>query len=547
MLTKLHIRNFALIEELDICFSSGYTVFTGETGSGKSIILGALNLILGERADYGVIRDASQKTIVEAIFDLKELKLQPFFQANDLDFSEETLIRREIASNGKSRAFINDTPVSLAVLNELTSQLIKIHSQYHTYSLKSKKFQLELVDDLAGVQLKNYQADFKAWKQLQAKIQQLEEQLQQQLKDTDYVQFQIEELSALKLENTNFEEIEQQLNQLENATEIIQQFANVSSSLDGEYGIISPLRQLVSQLNKTQNLHPKLAEFNNRLQAVISELQDISEDASDTAETISIDGETQTLLESQLDFYNRQLTKHHVKTQVELAEILQNYLASNSSTEQLESELNELKNTYQQLSKTLQTQADTIHQQRVSMKNVIEKNVENLLEQLKLNGARFVIQLTKTDTLSETGNTEIEILFTSNKGSEPKAIDKAASGGELSRLMLSLERLLSEKVKLPTLLLDEIDTGVSGEVALKIGEMLREMGQNMQLFSITHLPQVAAKGQHHFKVYKTEQNGVMQTFVKQLDSEEKLVEIAGLMSGENVNSAAVENAKILMQ
>ncbi len=547
MLTKLHIRNFALIEELDICFSSGYTVFTGETGSGKSIILGALNLILGERADYGVIRDASQKTIVEAIFDLKELKLQPFFQANDLDFSEETLIRREIASNGKSRAFINDTPVSLAVLNELTSQLIKIHSQYHTYSLKSKKFQLELVDDLAGVQLKNYQADFKAWKQLQAKIQQLEEQLQQQLKDTDYVQFQIEELSALKLENTNFEEIEQQLNQLENATEIIQQFANVNSSLDGEYGIISPLRQLVSQLNKTQNLHPKLAEFNNRLQAVISELQDISEDASDTAETISIDGETQTLLESQLDFYNRQLTKHHVKTQVELAEILKNYLASNSSTEQLESELNELKNTYQQLSKSLQTQAETIHQQRVNAKNAIEKNVENLLEQLKLNGARFVIQLTKTDTLSETGNTEIEILFTSNKGSEPKAIDKAASGGELSRLMLSLERLLSEKVKLPTLLLDEIDTGVSGEVALKIGEMLREMGQNMQLFSITHLPQVAAKGQHHFKVYKTEQNGVMQTFVKQLDSEEKLVEIAGLMSGENVNSAAIENAKILMQ
>ncbi len=547
MLKELHIRNFALIESINLEFSSGFTVFTGETGSGKSIILGALNLILGERADYSVIRDSNQKTVVEATFQIEDLQLDDFFKNNDIDYQAETLIRREISSNGKSRAFINDTPVSLSILNQLTTQLIKIHSQYHTQALKSKKFQLDLVDDLAGVYITDYQKDFKTWKSLKSKINTLEEQLLQASKDADYNQFQIQELQALKLEDTNFEELEQQLVQLENATEIIQQFSTINTTIEGENGVSSPLNSVVSQIGKLQHLHPKLEELSSRLHSIIVELKDVSNEATDAADSITIDEETQKLIIHQLDFYNRQLKKNKVNSQVELVEILDQYLALNSSSEDLEREVKVAQQEFKEISKKLKQSADAIHQLRISSKETIEEQVTKLLEQLKLPGAKIAIQLTKLEDFTETGCTEVELLFTSNKGSAPQPIDKAASGGELSRLMLVLERLLSVKKKLPTLLLDEIDTGVSGEVALKMGQMLGEMGRNMQLFSITHLPQVAAKGQHHLKVFKKEEDSVTKTFVQKLSEEERLLEIAGLMSGDKVSDAAIENAKILMQ
>ena len=547
MLKELHIRNFALIESIDLNFSNGFTVFTGETGSGKSIILGALNLILGDRADYSVIRDVNKKAIVEATFKMGDLQLDDFFANNDLDFSPETLIRREIGANGKSRAFINDTPVSLNILNQLTSQLIKIHSQYHTQALKSKKFQLDLVDDLSGVNLNSYQVDFKKWKSLKSTIQTLEEQLFQASKDADYNQFQIQELEALKLDDTNYEALEKQLTQLENATDIIQYFSVINTIIEGDQGISSPLNSILSQINKGQQLHPKLAELNTRIHSVVVELKDIADEATDATDSISIDEETQTLIVNQLDFYNRQLKKHGVSSQDELEQILENYLKQNSSTEQLEVELKDTKQQFEAVTKKLRKSADDIHQLRMASKETIEKQVAELLDQLKLVGAKIAIQLNKLDHFTKTGSTEVELLFTSNKGSELKPIDKAASGGELSRLMLVLERLLSAKKKLPTLLLDEIDTGVSGEVALKMGQMLGEMGQNMQLFSITHLPQVAARGQHHFKVYKKEDNNITKTFVQQLGDTERLTEIAGLMSGDKISDAAIENAKILMQ
>ncbi len=547
MLKELHIRNFALIESINLEFSSGFTVFTGETGSGKSIILGALNLILGERADYSVIRDSNQKTVVEATFQIEDLQLDDFFNNNDIDYQAETLIRREISSNGKSRAFINDTPVSLSVLNQLTTQLIKIHSQYHTQALKSKRFQLDLVDDLAGVSITDYQKDFKTWKSLKSKINILEEQLLQASKDADYNQFQIQELQALKLEDTNFEELEQQLVQLENATEIIQQFSTINTTIEGENGVLSLLNSVVSQIGKLQHLHPKLEELSARLHSIIVELKDVSNEATDAADSITIDEETQKIIIHQLDFYNRQLKKNKVNSQVELVEILDQYIALNSSSEDLEREVKVARQEFKEMSEKLKQSADAIHQLRISSKETIEEQVTKLLEQLKLPGATIAIQLIKLEDFTETGCTEVELLFTSNKGSAPQPIDKAASGGELSRLMLVLERLLSVKKKLPTLLLDEIDTGVSGEVALKMGQMLGEMGRNMQLFSITHLPQVAAKGQHHLKVFKKDEDSVTKTFVQKLSEEERLLEIAGLMSGDKVSNAAIENAKILMQ
>jgi len=547
MLSRLHIRNFALIESIDLNFSNGFTVFTGETGSGKSIILGALNLILGERADYSVIRDPQKKTVAEAVFEIKELDLQLFFEENDLDYSDEVVVRREIAAGGKSRSFINDTPVQLSILSQLVSQLIKIHSQYHTYALKSRKFQIELVDGLIGLNLKSYQEKFKSWKQLKVKIKELEDQLNQSAKEADYIQFQLEELHSLKLEENNFEALEKQLEQLENATEIIQQFALVNSAVEGEYGVLSPLSTLKSQLAKVTGLHPKFEEFESRIQSLIIELKDINDEATDVAASVSVDEERQAVISSQLDFYNRQLRKHQVNSQAELKKILEQFLSESSSSERLEKELNSFKAEYERLTSELNQLAENIHRDRLSGKPVIERQAEELLEQLKLPGARMVIRIDKSEELSENGCSEIELLFTSNKGSEPKPIEKAASGGELSRLMLSLERLLSAKKKLPTLILDEIDTGVSGEVALKMGQMLGEMGKNMQLFSITHLPQVAARGQHQFKVYKTEEDGITKTFVKELTKEERLNEIAGLMSGDKISDAAIENAKILMQ
>lgn len=547
MLKELHIRNFALIESLDLNFSNGFTVFTGETGSGKSIILGALNLIRGERADYSVIRDESQKTSVEAVFEIEGLNLESFFQQNDLDFQNETIIRREIASNGKSRAFVNDTPVSLTILNDLTFHLIKIHSQFHTYALKSKKFQLELIDGLAGISLANYQGKYKEWKALNVTITSLEKALHQAAKDADYINFQLTELNELQLDSLNYSDLEQKLTQLENAKEIIHYFSLVDHAVENENGVLSPLNSLASQLQRGSSLHPKLAEIQQRVQGVIAEIKDIHEESVDALDTVSIDEEKQVELAQKLDVYNRQLKKHQAINQEELMRVLAEFSLQNSSTEEMQKAVEEAKEKYKKLTLELEQLAQEIHLQREQVRSTIELQIAELLDKLKLVGARMVVELTKLTTLNEFGCTEIELLFTSNKGSEPKAIEKAASGGELSRLMLSIERLLSAKKNLPTLLLDEIDTGVSGEVALKMGQMLGEMGQNMQLFSITHLPQVAARGQHHFKVFKKESNNVTKTFVTNLNYEERLVEIASLMSGENVSEVAIENAKLLMK
>lgn len=546
MLKELHIHNFALIESLDLNFSNGFSVFTGETGSGKSIILGALNLIMGERADYGVIRDTEKKTVVEAVFDIQKLGLESFFQLNDLDYHDETLIRREIAANGKSRAFVNDTPVSLAVLNELTGNLIKIHSQYHTYALKSKKFQMELIDGLADVNLVDFQMKYKQWKALNTTIQTLETAIAQAEKETDYNRFQIEELEALQLDKVNYEALEQQLTQLENASDIIQQYQAITQVIEGEYGIITPLNALSSQLQKATSLHPKLAEISQRIISVIAEIKDIHNDAVDGVDSVSINEEKQYELEQQLDGYFRQMKKHQTITQDALMQVLNDFRSQNSSTDEMQQKLEEARILYTELTVELTELAQKNHHQREKAKGTIETSIATLLEQLKLQGAKMVIQLTKLDAFNEFGCTEVELLFTSNKGSEPKAIEKAASGGELSRLMLSIERLLSVKKKLPTLILDEIDTGVSGEVALKVGQMLGEMGQNMQLFAITHLPQVAAQGQYHFKVYKIEDNAVTKTFVQPLTTEERFVEIASLMSGDKITESAIENAKNLM-
>lgn len=547
MLSALNIRNFALIDSLELQFHQGLTVFTGETGSGKSIILGALNLILGERADFRVIRDTSKKSIVEATFTLKKEDYEDFFLLNNLDFSTETIIRREINATGKSRAFVNDTPVQLNILQELSSRLVKIHSQYHTYALKSKQFQLNLVDGIVGNQLNHYQQEFKAWKKLQQQTKEIHQQIIDSEKQADYVQFQIEELEQLQLDQHDYNTLEKQLLQLENAAEIIQQFSTVHQGLGEDNGIIDQLNSLNGMLSKSIQLHPELADLSERISSIIMELKDIDETAIDAGENFDIPQEDKDTLTSKLDFFNRLLLKHHADNQEELMEIYNEFQTQNSSSESLKQHLSELEKQLNAKEKLVLQEAEKLHEARLKNKETIALRITQHLKELKMADAQLEIRVEKTAELSDTGYSNVEIFFTTNKGSSLQPISKVASGGELSRLMLVIEKLLSETQDLPTLLLDEIDTGVSGEVALKIGNMLSEMGKNMQLFAITHLPQVAAKGQHHLKVYKEDLDEKTITQVRELTTDERLVEIASLMSGEKVNEAAIENAKILMK
>lgn len=548
MLVKLHIRNFALINAIDLNFNKGFTVFTGETGSGKSIILGALNLILGDRADTGVIRNTDEKAIVEAIFDIQNLNLESFFEQNDLDYAAETVIRREVGLSGKSRAFINDTPVQLSVLNALTSQLIKIHSQYHTYALKSQKFQLNILDSLVGLndEVAVYQKTFSSWKKLRQQVSVLEQQLLTAKKEADYVQFQLDELETIDLFSNDFEALEVQLNQQENATEILTQISQASQFIESENGLLDGLNSFRSILNKNARLHPVFDSSEKRIQSVIIEIKDIQEEISQIADEVSFDEEKLAILNEKMDSYNRLLTKHQVRNQEELKTVYESFKEQSSNTAELESKLEQAKSDLAKIELLIAKQAEQLHTARLKGKQNIEKLLEEQLERLKLVGAQVIFDLEKQEQYTEFGVTNLSLLFTSNKGSNPKPIEKAASGGELSRLMLSIERLMSEKQKLPTLMLDEIDTGVSGDVANKMGAMLGEMGKNMQMFTITHLPQVAAKGMMHYKVFKQEEDGVTQTFVKELNEEERVHEIASLMSGEQITDAALETAKNLM-
>lgn len=546
MLTALTIRNFALIDHLELHFSKGFTVFTGETGSGKSIILGALHLIMGERADYDVIRDNSSKSVVEATFRIEKNDFSFFFDENNIDFFEETIIRREIYPSGKSRAFVNDTPVQLNILQKLSSRLVKIHSQYQTYSLKSKRFQLQLIDDLSGIELHAYQQEFHKWKHLQQKVHIVKEQLSEAEKQMDYIQFQIEELEQLQLDKYNYSELESQLRLLENATEIIRLFNVTNLCLSSENGIIYQLNNLSSQLLKSNQLHPELKNLSERLHSIIMELKDMDETAVNTAENLEIPLDEKEVLMAKTDAFNRMLQKHRCDNQADLQSLLVDFQNKNTSTEETKEDYHRLQKQLKEQVIKVKEMAIEIHQERQLHTGGIIQQIVMQLKELKLPDAQLSIQVQPLEELNEYGASDVEIYFTSNKGSELKPITKAASGGELSRLMLVLEKLLSEKKELPTLLLDEIDTGVSGEVALKMGNILKEMGENMQLFTITHLPQVAAKGQHHLKVYKEELSGRTITSVRPLSTEERFVEIASLMSGEEINEAAIENAKILM-
>jgi DNA repair protein RecN (Recombination protein N) len=546
MLRSLRIQHFALIEEVQLDFEKGFTVFTGETGSGKSIILAATQLILGERADLQVIAPGAKKAIVEAEFELTQDYL-PFFEANDLDFEPQTLIRREIASEGKSRAFINDIPVSLQVLKQLTSNLLQIHSQYNTLELKSKRFQLELMDTLLGLQpaQQAFALAFAQLQQLQKEAQAKQQAYAQDQLQQDYNTFLLEELQALQLHDPKIQQLEQEMERHASASQLEEARAGLASLTD-DNGPYSQLYAIKSILDKVKAIDPDMKSYAERLQQVLIELKELAADAAANSFADLEPADLQAL-EALQDKINAALLKHRARDVAALQAIQETLLHKSRGLEDQAAELESLQQQSAALEKELWLSAQQLHQQRKDGAGQLAQQLAGILEELKLPHTKLAFELQVLDQLNAFGCSQLALLFSANLGHSLVPVERAASGGELSRLMLALQKMISEKKALPTIIFDEIDTGVSGDVALKIGKLLNEMSAKGQCMAISHLPQVAANAAHHWMVQKTVIGERMQTNVLHLDAAARVNEIARLLSGEVITPAAVANAKALLQ
>jgi DNA repair protein RecN (Recombination protein N) len=545
MLKLLRIDNFVLIDRVELVLDKGFTVITGETGSGKSILLAAINLLLGERADFSVIGKKSTKSFVEASFNMED-RFIDFFTANDLDQQPDILIRREIVKDGKSRAFINDTPVQLSKLKELTSLLLSVNSQFNTFDLRSSSYQMELYDDMADTTFMRmkFTHDFLAWKANCQVIRKLEEKRNLENSQKDYTQFLLDELSQLDLKNTDFSIYESALSRIENA-DSIREVALQMSHLSEDNGPYSTLSTLLSKIEKISLSDAKMTQFAAQLKAVLIELKEMMNEAEELVNDIEIDPEAHRMMLTKIDEFNRQLNKHRFTHQSQLVELENQLKDTTQESEQLDTELELLLIENESVHKKLVGLSQLLHENRIKAAKGIENSIKDCLQELKLSDTEINFQLSVSE-LKENGASDLSILFSANKGMVMTPIEKAASGGEMSRVMLALQKIISDKRKLPTVLFDEIDTGVSGEVAQKIGLLLRAMGENMQLIAISHLPQVAAKANNHFKVEKDSDGTSTKTYVKRLENEEVAIEIARLMSGEVITSEAILTAKNLM-
>ena len=545
MIQKLRISNFALIQDLELDLNDGFTVLTGETGSGKSILLNAFSLLLGERAHSSLVGVYGKKAIVEAIIESKPND-QLFFETHNLDFDKTVLVRREIVRDGKSRAFINDSPVSLSTLKAFSSQKLMVHSQYNTFELKSKTTQLELYDLLSGneqiaIEFANH---FEAYQSHQELLNNLKLKLEKANKDRDYHQFLQEELSELKLKEINYKELEGELFKLENADEI-RAVLNQTTQFTEENGIYSQVRQHIFKLEKLASKDKALTEILERLHNLENDLNHISSESSYYIDSMYDDPERKTIVLQLWDDYNRLLIKHKLSDQSELIELQSTLSKKQENLEELNYSIVKSEKEFLHLKDQLYKRAEALHSNRLNAKSSITTKLKLELEKLKLPETKLDFEISRSD-IKRTGITNLSMIFSANKGYEMIEIENAASGGELSRLMLSLLKQISEERNMPTILFDEIDSGVSGDVADKIGVLLKSMGQKSQLIVISHLPQVASKAESHIVVEKKQGEEHTQTYVRDLNQEERVYEVARLMSGEDVSKAALATAKSLM-
>ena len=550
MLTALSIKNYALIDDLKVDFPEGFIIITGETGSGKSIMLDALSLILGKRADMSALRNKEEKCIIEAEFSLQNYEFQPLFQELDIDYDPQTIIRREILPSGKSRAFVNDVPATLEVLSRLGQVLVDIHSQHQTLALSDTSFQFAIIDAMANNKslLAEYVQLHQLLKKEQKKLEELIEFQKNAKKEYDYNLHQLKELKSATLEEGILEELEESYEEASNIEDIKE---NVSESLyllnDENIGILNNLRELkrsFSSLTEYKQLYRDLYE---RIESAFLELEDLASEISDIDESIEADPDNLEQISKQLNKIYSLQKKHSVATVEELITIQQELEEAVSKTESVDIDLNKQKKIVEEQHTATLKKANQLHKAREKVIPALDKKLTNFMHELGMPNGRFSITLTATDTFFANGNDELSFLFSANKGGDFGQLKKVASGGELSRIMLAVKAIMAEHTALPTIMFDEIDTGVSGEISQKMGDIMKQMSQNRQVFAITHLPQIAAKGAYHFKVFKEDSKGKTTTHLKLLTEEERITELSEMLEGKNSGASARNHAIELLR
>lgn len=549
MLTNLIIKNYALIDHLNVDFDKGLISITGETGAGKSILLGGLSLVLGKRADLSSIKDATDKCVIEASFAIGNYKLEDFFNEQDLDFEQQTIIRREILPSGKSRAFVNDTPVTLDVLSSLGVQLIDIHSQHQTLKLTDNDFQFQVIDAIADVseELNLYTDKLTDYLALKKELKSLIEFQQQADKDYDYNSFLLEELRSAKLKKGMLADLEATFEQLNNVDEIANR---VTQSLqlfsEEQMGVLPSLNEIKSNFNRLSGFGKTYKDLSDRIDSVLIELDDVFNETLSLEESLEADPvELEKVNEKLQLIYNLQ-KKHNVLEVTELIEIQEQLEIQVSKTQNLESDIKEMQLKLMTREEALDKIALELHNKRTKGIPALKDHLENTLASLGMPNAQFEIELTPGEHYHSNGKDNLSFLFSANKGGQFNELKKAASGGELSRIMLAIKALLAQYMHLPTIMFDEIDTGVSGEVSNKMADIMYQMSKTMQVFTITHLPQVAAKGDQHYKVYKEEVQGITTSQMKKLNQDQRVIEIAEMLGGKDISSSARAHANELL-
>lgn len=550
MLQQLYIHNFTLIDKLDIHFSSGFSVITGETGAGKSIILGAIGLLLGNRADARLVKAGTDKCIVEAHFDISRYDMQQFFIDNDIDYEpDDCIMRRELRANGKSRAFINDTPVSLTTARELGEQLVDIHSQHQNLLLQKDDFQLSVVDIIANnsKELQQYRTTYREYSDTKAALKKLEEQIAANRANEDFLRYQAKELADANLVAGELTELEQEVETLSHTEDIKTALYSADEALSNDnVGIISSCKSAISRLSTITEVYPPVRELADRLDSAYIELKDIAHDISSLADNVDYDPQRLEVASSRLDALYSLQQKHHVETIEELIALRDNIIHQLSHIDNADEELDALKAKVNELLAICTTKAKALTTTRQKAAKKIEQQITDRLIALGMPNTRFEVRI-EEKPLSNDGADKPAFYFSANKNTPLQPVAQVASGGEIARVMLSLKAMISGAVKLPTIIFDEIDTGVSGRVAEMMAQIMKEMGDsNRQVISITHLPQIAALGSNHYKVEKTDTADGTTSTMRQLTPEERITELAQMLSGSNITDAAIQNARSLL-
>ncbi|WP_243643583.1 DNA repair protein RecN [Tenacibaculum sp. M341] len=549
LLLHLSIHNYALIDQLSINFSEGLSIITGETGSGKSILLGALGLVLGNRADLGSLKDSTKKCVVEAEFNIENYVLESFFTDNDLDYEHHTIIRREILASGKSRAFINDTPVTLSVLNVLKSKLIDIHSQHQTLQLSDNKFQFTVIDALAKNEkrIASYKRGLKKYNTLQKELQQLKDNQETENQQYEYNLHLFKELEEADFQPNEQQDLEQKLDALNNVEDIKLNLSEaIQIATNEEAGAQNLLHSLENNLQKISSFDPLYENLSSRITSIKIELDDVVGELENANESVEFNPTELEKINDRLQLMYALQKKHMVSSIEELLVIQESLTEKVGNVENATEIITKKEKEVQEVANKLDEVAKLITKARNKAIPNLKKELEFLLSELGMPNARFSIELSDSETYNTNGKDDLQFLFSANKGGSFGELKKVASGGELSRIMLSVKKILSENIKLPTIIFDEIDTGVSGEVSNKIAHIMQQMSNYMQVMAITHLPQIASKGASHYKVYKEEKKGITTSNLKQLTKEERIVEIAEMLSGKDISESALIHAKELL-